>query len=268
MAHIDILYFSGTGNSLHAARRLAQAMEGARLKAIPIVEGRARSALNPDAARPDALGLVFPVQFLAMPAFLRSFVENMDLSGVAYIFAVATNGGDAGNALYDLDALLRAKGGRLNYGAELPMGDNSIVIRTSPEALASRMGELDSRINAISRSVANREDSPGAFRRKGGAAAMGKLYDFAFERYYRVGKGRADSEKCSRCALCSRICPVSNISREAGPPSWGDRCALCFACVNFCPQNAVSLGRIHPRRIEAQHRCPGIGAADLLAQRA
>jgi NAD-dependent dihydropyrimidine dehydrogenase PreA subunit len=268
MAHVDILYFSGTGNSLLVARKLARATEGARLKPVPIVDGRARSALGPEAARPDALGLVFPVQFLTLPELLKSAVEGMDLSGAAYVFAVATNGGDAGNALYDLDTLLRAKGGRLNYGAELPMGDNSIVIRTPPEALSSRMGAMDSRVEAISRSVANREDSPADFKRKPGAAVLGKVYDIAFDRFYRAGKGRADSTQCSLCALCSRICPVSNIRQEAGLPVWGDRCALCFACINYCPQNAVYLGRIHPRSIEAQHRCPGISASDLLAQKA
>jgi Pyruvate/2-oxoacid:ferredoxin oxidoreductase delta subunit len=244
-----IHYFSGTGNSLFAARRLAESLGGADLSPIASGEG---------ALGREVLGFVFPVHFLALPMIVRTFLERGDLLEAKYFFAIATNGGDAGNALYEADRLLRARGKLLNYGLELPMGDTSIVLRTSPEKLASRMAALGPRIEAASRSIARREDSPAAFKPKAGASILGRLYDFAFDRYYRVREGRADPEACSCCGLCARICPVSNIGLEAGRPVWGDRCALCFGCINRCPRNAVSLGRIRASGDEDRCRGPGV----------
>jgi hypothetical protein len=94
----------------------------------------------------EALGFVFPVHFLALPRIVRTFLERGDLLEAKYFFAIATNGGDAGNALCEADRLLRARGKLLNYGLELPMGDTSIVLRTSPEKPASRMAALGPRI--------------------------------------------------------------------------------------------------------------------------
>jgi ferredoxin len=249
MPDLGLLYYSGTGNSSFVARKLAEALGGADLS--PIASGEARIGR-------EALGFVFPVHFLALPKIVAAFLERSDLLEAKYFFAIATNGGDAGNALYEADRLLRARGKRLNYGLELPMGDNSIVLRTSPEKLAGRMGALGPSIEAASRSIARREDSPAEFKRKAGASILGKFYDLAFDRYYRVREGRADPEACSLCGLCARICPVSNISLEAGRPAWGDRCALCFGCINRCPQNAVSLGRIRASGDEDRYRGPGL----------
>jgi Pyruvate/2-oxoacid:ferredoxin oxidoreductase delta subunit len=53
---------------------------------------------------------------------------------------------------------------------------------------------------------------------------------------------RAD-EKCTRCFICTKVCPVNNVVMFEGRPSWLGHCEQCFACFHWCPQRAVQFGR-------------------------
>jgi NADH-quinone oxidoreductase subunit F len=53
-----------------------------------------------------------------------------------------------------------------------------------------------------------------------------------------------DDEKCKRCSLCMRKCPVGAISgsREEGYVIDQDKCIKCGACMEACNFGAVKLG--------------------------
>lgn len=257
---IDIFVHSGTGNSLLVARKLAESLKGARLRPmgeLPLAAAEGREG--------GALGLVFPVNFYALPRIIVELLEKSDLRGREYVFAAATNGGDAGNALWQADRLLRRKGARLDYGVELPMGDNSITLATPPSVLEERMNDLGARIGGLARVVASGERREKAYRFKARAVVVGGIMEAGVRLLYRAGKGAADRAACSGCGACAKLCPVGNIRMEDGRPAWGENCALCFACVNWCPRKAVSLGRVSPASRGTQFRCPGIEAEELTA---
>jgi len=51
-----------------------------------------------------------------------------------------------------------------------------------------------------------------------------------------------NKQRCVKCGLCYRICPVGNISRkEDGEIVFGKKCILCAKCYNLCPVNAVLI---------------------------
>lgn len=45
--------------------------------------------------------------------------------------------------------------------------------------------------------------------------------------------------RCVGCRKCADGCPLSNISMEAGRPTWGDTCAFCLNCYHVCPTHAI-----------------------------
>ena len=92
-----IFYFSATGNSRWAARKLAvltgdEARDIIGLDAVPTCQGEAR------------IGLVFPIYAWGAPEPVLDFARQLDKAG-AFTFAVGTCGSEAGHALKKLAAV-------------------------------------------------------------------------------------------------------------------------------------------------------------------
>jgi len=47
-----------------------------------------------------------------------------------------------------------------------------------------------------------------------------------------------DMDKCTRCGLCQRQCPVNNIKVEKDSVIFSNKCISCQRCVHNCPVNA------------------------------
>lgn len=257
---VKIFYFSGTGNSLLLARRIASKIEGAELlPAVSLYGGNSRKV------EVDAVGFVFPVYCLDIPDFIKDIIEKNDFSGVGYFFAAVTCGGTPGNTLGSLDRKLRAKGKKLNCGFEVKMGDNSIVYVTSQEKLKQRLESLEGVSSEIAAMVNKRETTGQVYEFKADSVLMKDLMNKALSMDYRINSKSTIKEKCSLCGLCTEVCPVRNIKIVNGNVEWGDNCKLCFACLNWCPQSAVRFGKIEPGP-KQQYRCPGISAADIICK--
>ncbi|MDY6866821.1 MAG: hypothetical protein SVT56_02785 [Chloroflexota bacterium] len=77
--------FSGTGNSLHAARALAARFPDAAV--IPVLRALHAGEVK---TRAEVVGVVFPIHALTLPWVVRAFLEQADFSSASYIFAVVT----------------------------------------------------------------------------------------------------------------------------------------------------------------------------------
>ncbi len=84
-----IYYFTGTGNSLAAARTIAAVLGDCEL--VPIASLRNTSGDILPAA--DRIGIVAPVYDLGLPAIVAEFAGRLDLSKAGYTFCVMTAGG-------------------------------------------------------------------------------------------------------------------------------------------------------------------------------
>jgi len=68
-----------------------------------------------------------------------------------------------------------------------------------------------------------------------------------------------NKDKCLKCGLCSRLCPVNNIEMKEYPV-WHDSCEVCMRCLSFCPVNAVLI----PGKEFKQYRA--VKAKELLSE--
>lgn len=50
------------------------------------------------------------------------------------------------------------------------------------------------------------------------------------------------NNKCTKCGLCLKICPVNNIKMKDGNIKWNGRCEQCMACIQYCPAEAIQFG--------------------------
>ena len=108
-----IYYFTGTGNSMRAARVIA-----GRLGNTEIVSMRA-DPRDFSAKDCEIVGFIFPVYHWTMPAPAVSFVEDLEINPDAYVFAVAMPSFVCGTACERLAEILERKGVRLQYGCKV-----------------------------------------------------------------------------------------------------------------------------------------------------
>ena len=79
-----IYYFSGTGNSLYTAGKIAEAIGGAELISV---------RCNPkdvSAKDADVIGFVCPVYEWDVPGTVKEFIKKLTINTNAYIFMVTT----------------------------------------------------------------------------------------------------------------------------------------------------------------------------------
>lgn len=260
-----IYYFTGTGNSLFLASRIAARMKDTTLEPIAKICS-CQDGVPAAGEDAGAIGFIFPVHFEKVPQFVLGAVERFQFEPGQYIFAVITSGGQPGNTLYELDAILRSRGVRLAYGRNVDMPDNSIILQTPREKADARMAGVDAAVDEISLAVTDRMQMDKGFPRQHASSVTGSVSRLGVKYLYKAQERKVDASRCNLCGTCCNICPAGNISKDNGKIVIGDDCAWCFACLNWCPQKAIVFGRIDPWK-RKQYRCPGISAADIIRQR-
>jgi len=243
-----IFWFSGTGNSLYAAKRLAAELD-ARLVRI--------TGDAPAEAAGGKIGFVFPSYYGNLPRAVRSFVERLEIRPESYIFAVVTMGAAGQGSLSALSKALKVKGLRLSYGRGVHMPANYVLNYNpaDPEKCAGTLARADERFKKIAAGIAAGTRSVRSF-----PLTAGNLY----KNIEKLDAGFAAGEGCTGCGLCERLCPVGNIKLENGRPVWQRRCERCVACISWCPAKAIDYNdKTKDRR---RYQNPRVGAEELYEQ--
>jgi Pyruvate/2-oxoacid:ferredoxin oxidoreductase delta subunit/flavodoxin len=282
----EIYYFSGTGNSLHAAKELQARIPETKL--TPIV-----SLLHGDTvkARAETVGLVFPQYASSTPKIVDRFIGRLDLAAAEYIFAIATRGGTTCYAFSQVDKLLKKKGRTLDayFVLTMPSGSESLVEEYAEKITEGRIARLESemleRLDSIQAIITaqeiNREEDcrgidvpPPAFLKpympiirllEPHLIPLGKLAESRFGFY-------ADS-KCNGCGLCERVCLAHKIQMVDGKPVWPKKaeCFGCLACLNYCPETSIQIEStwyLHSWTAEnGRYHHPEITAKDIAGQK-
>jgi len=256
-----IYYFSATGNSLIVARDLARELGGAEI--VPMTK-----ALEAGSSQDyDCLGIVFPVYMFGLPLIVAEFLGKIQPKKDAYIFAVANYGGLPGRALTMVKKILKERGIVLSAGFGVTMpGNYTPLYGAISEERQKKMFEAEAvKIKRIASAI--RERKP-AFSEEGPFLINFLLYTLL----YRLGSSRIPSsdkrflatDKCIKCFICQRVCPVRNIELREGKPVWLHHCQHCMACLQWCPVEAIEYGKSTPGRKRYHH--PQISANDIMAQ--
>lgn len=240
-----IFYFSGTGNSFYAAKKIAQC-HGDKL--ISIGEEMSRKGNSFEYAMDDnnLLGFVYPVYAWAPPRIVMDFIRKMKLTHGPnpYIFSVATCGDEEGYTTKVLKHALDKKGLRLNSGFTLIMPNNYILAFDvdSKAVEQEKLLRAEEDLQIINTAIEKRQN--GLYKLTAGSLPYLKtaLVNPCFNAFAIRTKPFHATEACTGCGLCERVCSVKNIT-VAGTPRWGKTCTQCLACIHRCPVRAIQYGK-------------------------
>jgi len=252
-----LFYFSGTGNSIAAAREIAQQIDTKDINNIANCRGHEIEVDN------EVVGFIFPVYFQDVPEVVKKFVNKLKFKNNPYIFAVATCNGGPGFTLFNLDKILKSKGELLSSGFTLTMPGNSVIIldlTSSPELQRKRLANSSVKMGNISDIIKDQLETGIEGENRVKTRLGGFLTSFVATKVYQAHRKFVASEKCTLCGTCQRICPESNIKMNE-KVIWGN-CDLCLACFHWCPQKGIEIGNSTKSRIRYHH--PDINLKDMI----
>ncbi len=256
-----IYHFTGTGNSLWAARALADKLGDCTL--TPMVRALREGDLRPEQER---VGLVFPVYMYRMPYLVADFLQQLELRGP--LFVVVTCGGDPGDFFVRARRILQDKGLELSVGQAVRMPSNYIPFGGAPDdgKLAEIFAAADERLDEVARIIASGQERVQLEHSRFRALVHpGLLYRLGYKFAPVTDKNFRLDETCNGCGLCARICPVENIELNEERPSWKNQCQQCMACLQFCPVESIQVKE--KTRGERRYRHPDLRPKDLVAQK-
>lgn len=251
-----IFWFSGTGNSLAVAKELAKQCGDAEL--VPM----SKAIRNPPPAA-ERIGLVFPVYSFGPPALVARFAEKLNATPDVYIFSVITYAGNPGGTLSILRRMLQKRRLDLAAGWSVKMPENYPPLGGAPALERQRTIHAAAQDKILKIATELQRSPRGKYET---SAAVWRMLSQVVYPLFQKHVRRADrlfraDETCTRCLICTKVCPVNNVVMFEGHPSWMGQCEQCFACFHWCPQQAVQFGRS-----AKQHRYhhPDVALSDFI----
>lgn len=239
-----IFYFTGTGNSLALAKRIAEE-QGEKLVSIAKELSDSESTFVYTLEEDEIIGFVYPVYAWAPPQLVLDFLDRIRLVGTpSYTFSLCNCAEEEGKTSDLFEKHFRAKGMDLLGVFTAVMPNNYILgFDADEEAVENRkLSRAEDDLKWINETILQRKPD----------RSMRLLGRFSFVKSYLINKGFNKyglnpskyyaEQTCNGCKLCEQICPVHTI-KVNGTPKWGKSCTMCFACLNRCPMHAIQLGR-------------------------
>ncbi|NLV27259.1 MAG: 4Fe-4S binding protein [Methanomicrobiales archaeon] len=256
-----LYYFSGTGNSLSVARKIASILGDTTLISIPYMMKGGFEIEAPS----GRVGIICPVYDAGIPVLVRDFLSQLDLHDSSYVFAIATFGGAGGSALKMIDGDLRKKNGKgLDAGFLVKMPGNfpPLYVPPSGQKMTKILQDADEQIHRISETI--QEEKP----QKIGLFILSSLMQAALYGGFSRGVHTMDekffvSDACTGCGTCVQVCPVQNITLENEKPVFHHHCELCCGCLNFCPVQAIDLVFLKGTKGRGRYHHPEVSVTDM-----
>ena len=254
-----VIYFSGTGNNLFVARKLADGLGDTKIYPF-----QAFSEYQNELKNYDRIIFCVPSYHSHIPNYVKKMIGMMNFTSKQKIYSVVACGGNRGRAIEDLREEVIKSGGQV-FGEYMIMLPGSYILGYSgfPKVLVAievllskiKISRIVKEIKYDKRRMMKR---PGMFYK---VADESRLQE-AISEYASIGVAYTVSDECVGCGICESVCPVKNISMKDGKPTFGQDCQQCMACIQWCPKRAIDYeGKVSNRR---RYHHPEVRVRDII----
>lgn len=241
-----IIYFSGTGNTALVARAIAEKLHE---KAIALDSSTLQ---NPQEhtleCNSDRIIWAFPIYSWGIPPVVVNVIKHLNIISAekATHYMVSTCGDDAGYTDRQWRKLINARGWIAANAFTVIMPNTYTLMKgfdvDSSDVVKQKLSAIPATIDIIASRIENGGED--LFIRGSYPWIKSKIIYPWFVRFSMSPKPFHCTDDCTRCGLCSRICPLENIKLNSDKiPQWGNKCALCLRCYHSCPAHAVAYGK-------------------------
>ena len=246
-----VLYFSGTGNSEYAAKRIGKEMNDEVISLFEKIRNNDCSQMYSE----RQWVIVVPTYAWRIPRIVEKWLAGTELAGSKDIYFVMTCGSDIGNAGKYLERFCAGK--KMNYCGciGITMPENYIAMFSTPaeEEAMQIIERAEETINQAAFLIKNDDRFPQSDISLSGRISSGIVNDIFYPMFVHARKFYA-TDNCISCGKCASFCPLHNIRLENGRPVWRDNCTHCMACICRCPKEAIEYGK-HSRGLP-RYSCP------------
>lgn len=235
------IYFSGTGNTRYCIEKFVHALN-ADASCISIEQQSAIQAI----VQSDFIVLAYPVYFSNLPKIMREFlVNNRSIFFEKKVFIIATMGLFSGDGTGCAARLLKKYGAEIVGGLHLKMpdciGDEKLLKKTKEENRII-VKQAEEKIKKVTQTLKSGKPSQeGLSFIYHIAGLLGQRLWFYNKTKHYSDKLKISSKKCVGCGVCTKLCPMGNLSVENQKAIHHNQCTMCYRCISNCPHQAITL---------------------------
>lgn len=243
-----VFYFTGTGNSLWVAKRLAKAFDEPLVSIAKELKKDAGASVY-TLKENERIFFVYPVHSWGPAVPVARFIKQLTLKNYTTqaVYSVSTCGDECGYTSARLSRLLSKRGLSLTSGYSVVMPNNYILMQgftvDTKEVEEKKLQEAPDRTEAIIEAI-RQQNSDGLYH-TGSLPFLKSRVVYPLFADYAIGRNSFfATDECIACGLCERVCPTGTITgSDTGKPQWADTCVQCVACIHRCPVRAIEYGK-------------------------
>lgn len=247
-----VFYFTATGNSLYAAKQFSD-------KPISIPQIIHKDSLI---FEDSSIGIVFPVYCNMPPSIVVDFLNKATFK-TDYFYTILTYGNRHSGAAEYTRQIAEQAGVKLDYACNILMADNYLPVFDMNEQMI-----IDKRVDeqlskAVNDVKAQRRYIPPItdeeIKHHEELMEMNKKMP-----QFNNGEQLMFKDECTGCGICTKVCPIENISVEnSRAVRKSEKCLFCLACIQNCPCKAIGL-KIMDKNPNARYRNEHISLTEII----
>jgi len=242
----DIYVFSGTGNTLSIAKKIAEVFNAKNISA-KVHRIEATDPKNIDLS--STIGIGCTVACWNTYPMVKKWLKVLPVSNGTEVFLFDSMGDSSFKMIAFIAKELENKGYKIIGSKEFKMPNNFLLVENEDKKL-KKLNITMPLVEKFSEDIiAGKADTvQGSF--------MSSLF-FIFTSFVvstwnwklsqKMITFKIDKNICTKCGLCADICPKNNITMNEFPVFNG-KCEMCLRCISYCPVKAISSKFLYKNR--------------------